>query len=200
MGKLVSSTIPNLISGVSQQPWNVRLPTQAGRAGERQSSVTDFLKRRPATRHLARIRDTPAANASPATTSTATRRNNTSSRRTPSGINVFDLEGNAKTVSVTGTGAAYLAAATAPNRDLRFLTINDYTFVLNRRVAVKTLPDLSPKRQPEAIVFIKQASYNTTYQLTLNGNVYSTHHRRRIERHGESLPTPRRDRHLQIAS
>ena len=26
MGKLVSSTIPNLISGVSQQPWNVRRP------------------------------------------------------------------------------------------------------------------------------------------------------------------------------
>ena len=62
MGKLVSSTIPNLISGVSQQPWNVRLPTQAEEQVNCQSSVTDFLKRRPATRHLARIRDTPAAN------------------------------------------------------------------------------------------------------------------------------------------
>ena len=174
MGKLVSSTIPNLISGVSQQPWNVRLPTQAEEQVNCQSSVTDFLKRRPATRHLARIRDTPAANG---IASHHINRDETEQyivTADASGINVFDLEGNAKTVSVTGTGAAYLAAATAPNRDLRFLTINDYTFVLNRRVAVKTLPDLSPKRQPEAIVFIKQASYNTTYQLTLNGNVYST--------------------------
>ena len=176
MGKLVSSTIPNLISGVSQQPWNVRLPTQAEEQVNCQSSVTDFLKRRPATRHLARIRDTPAANG---IASHHINRDETEQyivTADASGINVFDLEGNAKTVSVTGTGAAYLAAATAPNRDLRFLTINDYTFVLNRRVAVKTLPDLSPKRQPEAIVFIKQASYNTTYELILNGasHVFTT--------------------------
>ncbi len=174
MGKLVSSTIPNLISGVSQQPWNVRLPTQAEEQVNCQSSVTDFLKRRPATRHLARIRDTPAANG---IASHHINRDETEQyivTADASGINVFDLEGNAKTVSVTGTGAAYLAAATAPNRDLRFLTINDYTFVLNRRVAVKTLPDLSPKRQPEAIVFIKQASYNTTYSINLNGTAYST--------------------------
>ena len=174
MGKLVSSTIPNLISGVSQQPWNVRLPTQAEEQVNCQSSVTDFLKRRPSTRHLARIRDTPAANG---IASHYINRDETEQyivTADASGINVFDLEGNAKTVSVTGTGAAYLAAATAPNRDLRFLTINDYTFVLNRRVAVKTLPDLSPKRQPEAIVFIKQASYNTTYSINLNGTAYST--------------------------
>ena len=174
MGKLVSSTIPNLISGVSQQPWNVRLPTQAEEQVNCQSSVTDFLKRRPATRHLARIRDTPAANG---IASHHINRDETEQyivTADASGINVFDLEGNAKTVSVTGTGAAYLAAATAPNRDLRFLTINDSPFVLNRRVAVKTLPDLSPKRQPEAIVFIKQASYNTTYSINLNGTAYST--------------------------
>lgn len=173
MGKLVSSTIPNLISGVSQQPWNVRLPTQAEEQVNCQSSVTDFLKRRPATRHLARIRDTPAANG---IASHHINRDETEQyivTADASGINVFDLEGNAKTVSVTGTGAAYLAAATTPNRDLRFLTINDYTFVLNRRVAVKTLPDLSPKRQPEAIVFIKQASYNTTYELILNGTTHA---------------------------
>ncbi|GAB7497878.1 phage nozzle protein [Bilophila wadsworthia] len=176
MGKLVSSTIPNLISGVSQQPWNVRLPTQAEEQVNCQSSVTDFLKRRPATRHLARIRDTPAANG---IASHHINRDETEQyivTADASGINVFDLEGNAKTVSVTGTGAAgYLAAAaTTPNRDLRFLTINDYTFVLNRRVTVKTLPDLSPKRPPEAIVFIKQASYNTTYSINLNGTAYST--------------------------
>ena len=176
MGKLVSSTIPNLISGVSQQPWNVRLPTQAEEQVNCQSSVTDFLKRRPATRHLARIRDITAANG---IACHHINRDDTEQyivMADATGIYIFDLEGNAKTVSITGTGAAgYLAAAaTTPNRDLRFLTINDYTFVLNRRVTVKTLPDLSPKRPPEAIVFIKQASYNTTYSINLNGTAYST--------------------------
>ena len=176
MGKLVSSTIPNLISGVSQQPWNVRLPTQAEEQVNCQSSVTDFLKRRPATRHLARIRDITAANG---IACHHINRDDTEQyivMADATGIYIFDLEGNAKTVSITGTGAAgYLAAAaTTPNRDLRFLTINDYTFVLNRRVTVKPLPDLSPKRPPEAIVFIKQASYNTTYSINLNGTAYST--------------------------
>ncbi|WP_418720016.1 hypothetical protein [Bilophila wadsworthia] len=176
MGKLVSSTIPNLISGVSQQPWNVRLPTQAEEQVNCTSSVTDFLKRRPATRHLARIRDITAANG---IACHHINRDDTEQyivMADATGIYIFDLEGNAKTVSVTGTGAAgYLAAAaTTPNRDLRFLTINDYTFVLNRRVTVKPLPDLSPKRPPEAIVFIKQASYNTTYSINLNGTAYST--------------------------
>ena len=176
MGKLVSSTIPNLISGVSQQPWNVRLPTQAEEQVNCTSSVTDFLKRRPATRHLARIRDITAANG---IACHHINRDDTEQyivMADATSIYIFDLEGNAKTVSITGTGAAgYLAAAaTTPNRDLRFLTINDYTFVLNRRVTVKTLPDLSPKRPPEAIVFIKQASYNTTYSINLNGTAYST--------------------------
>ena len=176
MGKLVSSTIPNLISGVSQQPWNVRLPTQAEEQVNCTSSVTDFLKRRPATRHLARIRDITAANG---IACHHINRDDTEQyivMADATGIYIFDLEGNAKTVSITGTGAAgYLAAAaTTPNRDLRFLTINDYTFVLNRRVTVKPLPDLSPKRPPEAIVFIKQASYNTTYSINLNGTAYST--------------------------
>lgn len=173
MGKLVSSSIPNLISGVSQQPWNVRLPTQAEEQVNCQSSVTDFLKRRPATRHLARIMDKPA---SETVAVHAVNRDDAEQyivTADSAGIRVFDLKGTPKTVRTQGTGAAYLAAAN-PAQDLRFLTLNDYTFVLNRTATVKTLPDLSPQRPPEAIVFIKQASYNTTYELILNGIAYTT--------------------------
>ena len=196
MGKLVSSTIPNLISAVSQQPWNVRLPTQAEEQVNCQSSVTDFLKRRPATRHLARIRDTPAANG---IASHHINRDETEQyivTADASGINVFDLEGNAKTVSVTGTGAAYLAAATAPNRDLRFLTINDYTFVLNRQDAPRPFAQKTAgsHRLHQTGVLQHDLPIDAERKRLLHP------HRRRIERHGESLPTPRRDRHLQIAS
>lgn len=172
MGKLVSSSIPNLISGVSQQPWNVRLPTQAEEQVNCQSSVTDFLKRRPATRHLARIMDNPSSGTVAVHAINRDDAEQYIVTADTAGIRVFDLKGTPKTVRTQGTGAAYLAAAASPDQDLRFLTLNDYTFVLNRKAVVKTLSALSPKRQPEAIVFIKQASYNTTYQLTLNGNVY----------------------------
>ena len=63
MGKLVSSSIPNLISGVSQQPWNVRLPTQGEEQVNCFSSVTDFLKRRPAMNAVARLMDAEEADA-----------------------------------------------------------------------------------------------------------------------------------------
>lgn len=61
MGQLVSSSIPNLISGVSQQPQNVRLPTQGEEQVNCFSSVTDFLKRRPAMNSVARLMDAATA-------------------------------------------------------------------------------------------------------------------------------------------
>lgn len=173
MGQLVSSAIPNLISGVSQQPWNVRLPTQAEEQINCSSSVTDFLTRRPATAHLARVMDQPPENGVAAHGIQRDETERYIVLATQTGIQVHGLDGTPKTVTLTGSGPAYLAAAQDPDRDLRFLTINDYTFVLNRRVTVQSAGALSPRRPPEAIVFIKQASYNTTYTVTMDGRACS---------------------------
>lgn len=176
MGRLVTTTIANLISGVSQQPWNVRLPTQAEEQINCYSSVTDFLKRRPATRHLAEL---PAPEGDAAAGVAAHVINRDEDEKyialfSTGGIIVRDLDGNPKSVTIQDGAAAYLAQAVNAERDLRFLTINDYTFVLNRRVTVRKKEDsLSPKRQPEALVFIKQASYNTTYNVTVDGKTAS---------------------------
>ena len=176
MGRLITTTIANLISGVSQQPWNVRLPTQAEEQINCYSSVTDFLKRRPATRHLAEL---PAPEGDAAAGVAAHVINRDEDEKyialfSTGGIIVRDLDGNPKSVAIQDGAAAYLAQAANAERDLRFLTINDYTFVLNRRVTVRKKEDsLSPKRQPEALVFIKQASYNTTYNVTVDGKTAS---------------------------
>lgn len=174
MGRLISSDIPNLISGVSQQPWNVRLPTQAEEQVNCYSSVTDFLKRRPATRHIARLRNAAFPN-----NKCAVHHINRDENEkyvclfTSNHISVYDLDGIPKTVNIQGSAMNYLASATDPIHDLRFLTINDYTFVVNRRVTVQESAELSPKRDVEALVFIKQASYNTTYKVTLDGTTAS---------------------------
>ena len=174
MGRLISSDIPNLISGVSQQPWNVRLPTQAEEQVNCYSSVTDFLKRRPATRHIARLRNVAFPN-----NKCAVHHINRDENEkyvclfTSNHISAYDLDGVPKTVNVQGSAMNYLASATDPIHDLRFLTINDYTFVVNRRVTVRESAELSPKRDVEALVFIKQASYNTTYKVTLDGTTAS---------------------------
>ena len=174
MGRLISSDIPNLISGVSQQPWNVRLPTQAEEQVNCYSSVTDFLKRRPATRHIARLRNAAFPN-----NKCAVHHINRDENEkyvclfTSNHISAYDLDGVPKTVNIQGRAMNYLASATDPIHDLRFLTINDYTFVVNRRVTVQESAELSPKRDVEALVFIKQASYNTTYKVTLDGTTAS---------------------------
>ncbi|MEG2005520.1 MAG: hypothetical protein RR014_05740, partial [Bilophila sp.] len=172
MGKLLSGTIPNLISGVSQQPWNVRLPTQAEEQVNCYPSVVDFLKRRPASTHVARLFTTAEA---PGTNAAVHHINRDDNEQymvviTNQNLAVFDLAGNRKVVN--NAGAGYLThAATQP--PFKFLTINDYTFILNTERSVTMLPDVVPARAPEAAVFVKQASYNTTYSLILNGVAYS---------------------------
>lgn len=168
MGQLVSSSIPNCISGVSQQPWNVRLPSQAEEQINCFSSVSDFLKRRPATRHVAKITGETADDLFLHTIDRDSReRYLVLASRT--GVRVFTLEGKEMTVRLDGSAGDYLAAAESPATDFRAQTINDYTFLLNRRVTVRAdETSLTPKRDPEALVFIKQASYNTTYTVTLD--------------------------------
>lgn len=173
MGKLIASDIPNLISGVSQQPWNVRLPTQAEEQINCYSSVTDFLRRRPATKHIAKLRDTKFSNGCVEHHINRDEQEKYTCLFTPSSIEVFDLYGQKKAVEAPAEAMAYLSTVVNPETDLRFLTINDYTFVLNRRKVVEQSSDLSPKRVTEALVFIKQASYNTTYYVTLDGKTVS---------------------------
>ena len=55
---LVSSSIPNLINGISQQPAEIRLPSQGERQVNGLSSVARGLEKRPGTEHQSRIATT----------------------------------------------------------------------------------------------------------------------------------------------
>ena len=52
---LISSTIPNLINGVSQQPAALRLSSQAESVVNCMSSPVEGLKKRPPMNHVARL-------------------------------------------------------------------------------------------------------------------------------------------------
>ena len=52
---LVSTSIPNLINGISQQPAEIRMPTQAERQVNGLSSVARGLEKRPGTEHRAKV-------------------------------------------------------------------------------------------------------------------------------------------------
>jgi len=55
---LVSSSIPNLINGISQQPAEIRLASQAERQVNGLSSVARGLEKRPGTEHKAKLSST----------------------------------------------------------------------------------------------------------------------------------------------
>lgn len=59
-GALVSTTIPNLINGVSQQPYALRLASQSEAQENAHSSVVEGLRKRAGTTHRSKIVDAPS--------------------------------------------------------------------------------------------------------------------------------------------
>ncbi len=167
---LISTTLPNLIGGVSQQPYTIRMASQCEAMENCLPSVVEFLRRRPGTRHIARILPQKVKDASVHIID----RDLTEQYAvvcTDGGLAVFDMDGNPKNVNFPD-GRAYLQTD-RPSTNLACLTINDYTFILNKTVRVRMGSRTSPVRTPEALVFIKQASYATDYHITLDDMTFS---------------------------
>ncbi|ARO29950.1 tail tubular protein B [Rhizobium sp. NXC14] len=167
-GALISTTIPNLINGVSQQPYALRLASQCELQENAHSSVVEGLRKRPGTTHKAKITNAPAGELFTHTIN----RDRTEQYEVIVGnqaLKVYDLKtGTEKTVAFPN-GTAYLTA-TDPRSAFKAVTIADYTFLINRTITVEQDTTLSTSRQPEAIVWIKQGSYGTRYAINLNGN------------------------------
>lgn len=164
---LVSTSIPNMINGVSQQPAALRMASQAEYQKNAYSSVVEGLRKRQPTYFVGKIVDGVLG---PAYIHTINR--DITERYIViiqnDDLKVFDLEGNEKTVTFPD-GKAYLAASN-PETAFRAITVADYTFIVNTTVEVtmdeESIPD---DRGAEAIVFIKQASYSTSYSVTVDG-------------------------------
>ncbi len=78
----------------------------------------------------------------------------------------YDSEVTACTIpGLPNTG--YLRGATAD--DIELLTLNDYTYVLNKNKTVAMTTHVVPELADEAFVTINIASYNAKYELIING-------------------------------
>jgi hypothetical protein len=163
---LISSTIPNLINGVSQQPYSLRLSSQAEAQLNGYSSVVEGLKKRPPARFIAKISDTPLGRAYIHTI------NRDVNERyvvvaTNGNLRVFRMDGSEITVAFPN-GTTYLNSAT-PDEHFTAVTVADYTFLLNKAVTVQMKSTLTPTRQREALVWVRQGAYGLNYTLTIGG-------------------------------
>ena len=161
---LISQSIPNLINGVSQQPPSLRLNTQAELQENGLSSVVNGLSKRPSSDHIADLG--VISNTDKAFIHTI-RRDETEFYSlvvdTAGTIKVFDKDGTSKTV--TNNASSYLTGLTDPSKELAAVSIADNTFIINKNTEVAKGTTTSSTRNPEALVYVKQADYSSTYRL-----------------------------------
>lgn len=168
---LVTQEIVSLTNGVSQQPAVQRLPSQAERQENCQSSVVDGLKRRPPTRHLARVSTEQLDNAFIHTVDrdSATKY---AAVVTNGDLKVFDLMTGAQKTVVFPNGKGYLVNSD-PFASFRAVTAADYTFLVNRGVIAGMTGDRSPEPPHEAMVSIMAANYKESFKLEVGGHVFT---------------------------
>jgi hypothetical protein len=165
---LISETIANLVNGVSQQPNALRLASQCELQENCSSSVVDGLCPRNGTVHSARISNTP----SPSAFSHLINRDSSERYRviiTGGELKVYDLGGIPQTVTYGAGSQAYISTS-QPADDLVALTVADYTFILNKKKVVQHSTETIPTRPIEALVWVRQASVDSTYTITIDGH------------------------------
>ena len=178
---LITEQISNLINGVSQQPPSLRLASQCEVQENGMVTIAEGLKKRPPLEHVAKITNKTDTDAkvhfidrSDTERFVLVLASNQfdaafSSDFTGTEIELTDLSGNSQSIN-GDTGDALTYITTSDARDnLRLFTVADYTFILNKQTTVAKSTTVSSSRDPEGIVFIKQASSATTFKVFLNG-------------------------------
>jgi hypothetical protein len=88
-------------------------------------------------------------------------------------LKVFDLAGVEKTVNFP-SGKGYLNAS-SPDTSFRAVTVADYTFLINKTVAVTAGTARSTSRPAEALVNVKAGNYGKTYSIIIDGTTRATY-------------------------
>ena len=167
---LVASTIPNLVSGVSQQPSPSRLRTSGERMDNAFPSIVSGLMKRPPAQFVAEL--------STSITVSDTAAVHTIDRSAfekyiliagDGDLELYDTLGVKQTVTFPD-GKAYLPT-TDMWRKMRFVTVADTTFILNSEKVVTASSPADGRIDPttQASVFIKKAVPSVSYRIYVDG-------------------------------
>ena len=183
---LITEQISNLINGVSQQPPALRLASQSTTQENGLVTIAEVLKKRPPLEYIAKLSnktDTDAnvhfinrdANERYIVHLTSEQfSSDFSSDFSGAEMEVWDLDGVSKSVSgATGDVLTYITSANTRD-NLKLFTVADYTFLLNKTVTTAKSTSTSADRNPEGIVFLKQATNAATMTVYVDGTLRST--------------------------
>lgn len=173
----VTIPVPAMTGGVSQQPAELRLRTQCAESINALASVVEGLKKRPPTKHEARMVGAPLTTAAHHTID----RDTTETYHAVFGdqaIKVFDLENLSvsgtsglpvrdNTGALVNTAALSYLASENPQADIKALTVSDYTLVVNRSIKPAFKGTTTTTRQAEGLVLVRQGNYRTKYIISV---------------------------------
>jgi len=169
---LLVNSVPNLAQGVSQQPDNLRYPGQCDEQINAWATVVEGLVKRPPTNYTKNIDATdPGANLF---THFVKRdeQNKYCVAVSLGGVGVINLEdGTNYPVSISTIANQYLSLGTSvtnPLKDLRALTVADYTFLVNKNRTVAKSTAKSKPLDKEALVTVKLGDYNKYYSVYID--------------------------------
>ena len=166
----VQGSYGRLIQGISQQPAAVRLQGQGADQINTVPDVVDGLKTRMGSKHKAKLMNTLVANSAMHHYRRGEGGEEYFFVMQPNRVpDIFDNQGRKCVLNLEDAPEMYLANTGNPLQDVQFLTIADYTFILNRNKVVKARPQRTPKAGNTAIVFSAYATYGTTYKIFING-------------------------------
>lgn len=168
----VSQRIPNLLGGVSQQPDSLKLPGQVTQADNCIPDPTYGLQKRPGLKLVSSLNG--ATDDGRWFTIFRDSQEKYVGQFAPDGtLRMWNaLTGASMTVNTpAATATAYVAGINEEDFDM--LQINDFNFILNRSKTVSTLSTTSPTSNPEALIIVRVAGYDTKYTVKLDGTTYT---------------------------
>jgi len=172
LANLVSYTIPSLVQGVSQQPDAQRDPTQGAIQINGVSSIAEGLRKRDFTRTLAKVSTTPFGDAF-IHSILRDQSEEYLAVITKDKIQVFDLDGTEIDVTEDTDAYDYLDSITDARKQVRAVTVADYTFIcnLNTKTAMETkvAPAIARPKPHECLIWVRAANYGQNYVVNVNG-------------------------------
>jgi hypothetical protein len=165
---LINKSIPSLFNGVSQQPATLRHDTQAELSENAYPTIATGLRKRPPLTYLALLsRDTITNAAVHIINRSVTERYAVFVR---SGVlQVFSLiDGTPRTVTYPA-GLGYLTSA-SPSTDFSFVTVADYTFILNKNTKVAQQTASASNAANVAYFAIVLSEPSILYSVSVDGH------------------------------
>jgi len=164
----VSSSVPNLINGISQQPSAFKLATQAEHQLNGVSSVVRGLTKRPPTEHKALMLNTNISQNSFIHTLDYGLGEFYTVVISTSNVSVFDKDGASVQLDAIGSNPlAYLSNLTTPKDELVATTIADQTYIINKKTEVTKSTSKTANRPHEGLVYVKNGDYATEYKVVV---------------------------------